>query len=80
TSWSEIAGKPLVFRPESHTHGIREVSGLDAALQNKASGLDMARLKSEVAALRSQLPAKRIEVVSKLPSSQDSNTIYFEEA
>ncbi|MHC9804681.1 hypothetical protein ACQXZ0_11200 [Corynebacterium diphtheriae] len=80
TSWSEIAGKPSVFRPESHTHSIREVSGLDAALQNKASALDMTRLKSEVAALRTQIPAKRIEVVSKLPSSQDPNTIYFEEA
>lgn len=80
TSWSEIAGKPSVFRPKSHTHGIREVSGLDAALQNKASGLDMDRLKSEVAALRTQIPAKRIEVVSKLPSRQDPNTIYFEEA
>lgn len=80
TSWSEIAGKPSVFRPESHTHSIREVSGLDAALQNKASGLDMDRLKSEVAALRTQIPAKRIEVVSKLPSSQDPNVIYFEEA
>lgn len=80
TSWSEIAGKPSDFRPESHTHSIREVSGLDAALQNKASGLDMDRLKSEVAALRTQIPAKRIEVVSKLPSSQDPNVIYFEEA
>lgn len=80
TSWSKITGKPSVFRPESHTHSIREVSGLDAALQNKASGLDMDRLKSEVAALRTQIPAKRIEVVSKLPSSQDPNVIYFEEA
>lgn len=80
TSWSEIAGKPSDFRPKSHTHSIREVSGLDAALQNKASGLDMDRLKSEVAALRTQIPAKRIEVVSELPSSQDPNVIYFEEA
>ncbi|CAB1001121.1 hypothetical protein FRC0522_00508 [Corynebacterium diphtheriae] len=80
TSWSEIAGKPSDFRPKSHTHSIREVSGLDAALQNKASGLDMDRLKSEVAALRTQIPAKRIEVVSKLPFRQDPNTIYFEEA
>lgn len=80
TSWSEIAGKPSVFRPESHTHGIREVSGLDAALQNKASAFDMQSLKTEVAALRAQIPAKRIEVVSKLPFRQDPNTIYFEEA
>ncbi|CAB0853073.1 hypothetical protein FRC0393_00655 [Corynebacterium diphtheriae] len=80
TSWSEIAGKPSVFRPESHTHGIRDVSGLDAALQNKASAFDVQSLKAEVAALRTQIPAKRIEVVSKLPSSQDPNTIYFEEA
>ncbi|CAB0530909.1 hypothetical protein CIP107506_02431 [Corynebacterium diphtheriae] len=80
TSWSEIAGKPSVFRPESHTHGIREVSGLDAALQNKASAFDVQSLKAEVAALKTQIPAKRIEVVSKLPSSQDPNVIYFEEA
>ncbi|CAB0946105.1 hypothetical protein FRC0477_00768 [Corynebacterium diphtheriae] len=80
TSWSEIAGKPSVFRPESHTHGTREVWGLDAALQNKASAFDVQSLKAEVAALRTQIPAKRIEVVSKLPSSQDPNTIYFEEA
>ncbi|MHC9802962.1 hypothetical protein ACQXZ0_02115 [Corynebacterium diphtheriae] len=80
TSWSEIAGKPSVFRPESHTHGIREVSGLDATLQNKASAFDVQSLKAEVAALKTQIPAKRIEVVSKLPSSQDPNVIYFEEA
>ncbi|CAB0877617.1 hypothetical protein FRC0405_00517 [Corynebacterium diphtheriae] len=80
TSWSEIAGKPSVFRPESHTHSIRDVSGLDATLQNKASAFDVQSLKAEVAALKTQIPAKRIEVVSKLPSSQDPNTIYFEEA
>ncbi|WP_052659097.1 hypothetical protein [Corynebacterium diphtheriae] len=41
---------------------------------------DVTALRSEVAALRTQIPAKRIEVVSKLPSSQDPNVIYFEEA
>ncbi|PSA75927.1 hypothetical protein, partial [Corynebacterium diphtheriae] len=67
-------------RPETHTHGIREVRGLDAALQNMASAVDVQSLKAEGAAVRTQIPAKRIEVVSKLPSSQDPNVIYFEEA
>lgn len=60
--------------------GISDVPGLTGALFEKASASDVSVLRSEVAAIKTQIPTKRIEVVSSLPSWQDPDVIYFEEA
>lgn len=43
-SWSDITGKPSTFTPESHTHGINDVEGLQAIIDD---------LEARVAALES---------------------------
>ena len=35
-AWENILGKPTEFPPEAHTHTTAEITGLDAALANKA--------------------------------------------
>lgn len=43
-SWSDITDKPSTFTPASHTHGIEDVDGLQAIIDD---------LESRVAALES---------------------------
>lgn len=40
--WDNIEGKPVVFPPESHTHSIQDVTGLQAALDAKQASGDYA--------------------------------------
>src|SRR5690625_4582482 len=35
--WSSVQNKPTNYKPESHTHPIGQVEGLQAALNNKLS-------------------------------------------
>jgi hypothetical protein len=36
-AWADITGKPSQFPPETHTHGISDVSGLQTTLDGKAA-------------------------------------------
>ena len=36
-TWAQVSGKPATFPPESHTHPVAEVDGLQAALDGKAA-------------------------------------------
>lgn len=36
-AWADITGKPSQFPPETHTHGISDVTGLQTALDGKAA-------------------------------------------
>ncbi|HKM45540.1 MAG TPA: hypothetical protein VJY12_08805, partial [Dysgonamonadaceae bacterium] len=40
-SWSEITGKPSTFTPSAHTHTIANVTGLQGALDSKATPSDI---------------------------------------
>lgn len=40
-SWSEITGKPSTFAPSSHTHTIAQITGLQGALDSKATPSDI---------------------------------------
>ena len=40
-TWDSLSGKPATFAPSAHTHAISEVNGLPAALDAKASALDL---------------------------------------
>lgn len=42
-SWGDVTGKPATFAPAAHTHPVSEVTGLQAALDDK---LDADRLVS----------------------------------
>lgn len=41
TSWNGITDKPTTFAPSAHTHTTAQVTGLDTALQGKASTQDL---------------------------------------
>ena len=36
-TWAQVSGKPATFPPESHTHPVSDVDGLQAALDGKAA-------------------------------------------
>jgi len=36
-AWADITGKPSVFAPDTHSHSIADVTGLQTALDNSAS-------------------------------------------
>lgn len=38
-TWSEVTSKPSVFPPDTHSHAISDVTGLQAALDGKEPGL-----------------------------------------
>ena len=39
-TWADVAGKPAAFPPQAHSHAIGDVTGLQAALDGKASTTD----------------------------------------
>lgn len=39
-TWSDVEGKPSTFPPESHTHTIAQVDGLQTEIDNIKSRLD----------------------------------------
>lgn len=41
-SWAEVANKPSAFPPESHTHAIADVDGLQSELDGKQASGDYA--------------------------------------
>ena len=46
-AWSEIAGKPATYAPSAHTHAVSDVSGLQAALDDKQPAGDYARISGD---------------------------------
>lgn len=46
--WSAIAGKPSTFTPATHTHAIADVTGLQTALDAKATPADVTAAVSSV--------------------------------
>ena len=55
-TWTSVTGKPSEFPPESHTHLIEDVGGLQAELDAKA-GVDHEHEISDVAGLQAALDA-----------------------
>ncbi|MHC6175476.1 phage tail fiber repeat family protein [Glutamicibacter sp. X7] len=55
--WDEILGKPSLFPPTSHQHSIGDVSGLQAALDGKASASHTHAI-GQVTGLQSALDGK----------------------
>jgi len=54
SSWSELEGKPAEFPPSAHPHAVADVTGLQAALDGKATPGDVS---SAVAGLVNSAPA-----------------------
>lgn len=50
-AWADVTGKPSTFAPATHTHTIANVTGLQAALDAKATAAALAALDARVAAL-----------------------------
>lgn len=51
SSWNDLTDKPLVFPPDTHTHPIGQVDGLQAALDAKAAQTTIDTLEDQIAAL-----------------------------
>ncbi|MGO3179487.1 MAG: hypothetical protein ACTIJR_07975 [Brevibacterium linens] len=49
-SWADVSGKPSTFTPDTHTHAIGDVDGLQAALDSKADSSDLTA-KADTSAL-----------------------------
>lgn len=47
--WSGVSSKPTAFPPESHNHGIADVTGLQAALDEKLTAAQAAAQADSVA-------------------------------
>ena len=62
TDWDSVSGKPSTFSPSAHSHPTSEVTGLAAALDAKVTG------SGGITA---------IEIVSAMPSSPNSSTLYI---
>lgn len=50
-AWADVTGKPATFAPATHTHTIANVTGLQAALDAKATTAALSALDARVAAL-----------------------------
>lgn len=56
-AWANVTGKPTSFPPDSHNHPISQVTGLQAALDNK-SNTGHSHVIADVASLQSTLDGK----------------------
>lgn len=74
-TWEEIESKPSEFPPKSHDHEIKDVSGLQNALDNKASEESVENLQEEVNEHQADV-VKHIRVVDDFPASNDGSIIY----
>lgn len=68
--WDEIQGKPVVFPPESHTHLITEVDGLQAALDSKQASGDYASNSDLSSGLASKANTSHTHTVANVTGLQ----------
>lgn len=50
-AWADVTGKPATFAPATHTHTVANVTGLQAALDAKATTAALTALTGRVEAL-----------------------------
>lgn len=50
--WSGVTGKPSTYKPSSHTHAISEVTGLQGALDGKATAAQGAKADTAVQSVK----------------------------
>lgn len=55
-TWGEVTGKPTTFAPAAHQHAIADVTGLQSALDAKATAAALSALEGRVAALEAAEP------------------------
>jgi hypothetical protein len=67
SDWADITGKPSTFPPSTHSHAIVDTTGLQAALDAKAS---IAYVDARV--------ATKITVASSAPGSPAVNDVWID--
>lgn len=72
-SWNQVTGKPTTFPPSAHTHSISEVTGLQAALDDKADlvhGHSQSDISGLIAALAGKAPLVHTHPISQVSGLQ----------
>ena len=75
TAWGDIQGKPDTYPPETHTHSLSEVDGLEAALDGKASTGHTHSQYATTAAMEARTP--EIQTVTTIPASPTPGVVYL---
>jgi hypothetical protein len=78
-AWADITGKPSQFPPDTHTHGISDVTGLQTALDGKAASTH-SHAVSDVTGLQALLDGKQKTISSgtSAPSGGVDGDFYFQ--
>lgn len=77
-AWNDITGKPAAFPPENHVHGISNITGLQMALDAKASTTELA---NSISILKGGVPAdgdtlaKLRNLISGIQTLLNSNNV-----
>lgn len=68
--WDNIEGKPVVFPPESHTHTISEVAGLQEALDTKQASGDYATSQALTNGLAAKANTSHTHTIANITNLQ----------